>query len=149
MLFIYLFSWKDRVELWWDVSVHLVWVSWWDVALNLAKKKCAGWWARITVPKTKRQNMKRVYKFRGYSLPVRSCSTGEWFNSFKVNKSWSCKPLSLKQLSSIHDRAVHSQEKHMFQFICCLFGLHGATEIDYTVDDFEVKKCRDCLKDLN
>lgn len=27
----------------------------------------------------------------------------------------------------------------MFQFICCLFGLHGATEIDYTVDDFEVK----------
>ena len=47
------------------------------------------------------------------------------------------------------DRAFYTQEKNMMQFIFCLFGLHGATEIDYTVDDFEVKKCRECLKDLN
>ncbi len=33
----------------------------------------------------------------------------------------------------------------MLQFLLCLFGLHGAAEIDYTVDDEEIKVCRDCL----
>lgn len=36
----------------------------------------------------------------------------------------------------------------MLQFFLCLFGLHGATEIDYTVDDEEIKVCRDCLKEI-
>lgn len=36
----------------------------------------------------------------------------------------------------------------MLQFILCLFGLHGATEIDYTDDDDEIKVCRDCLKEV-
>lgn len=35
----------------------------------------------------------------------------------------------------------------MFQFLMCLFGLHGATEIDYTVDGDEVKVCRDCFEE--
>ena len=35
----------------------------------------------------------------------------------------------------------------MLQFLLCLFGLHGASEIDYTVDDEEIKVCRDCLKE--
>jgi hypothetical protein len=30
----------------------------------------------------------------------------------------------------------------------CLFGLHGATEVDYTVDDKEIKVCLDCLKEI-
>ena len=30
----------------------------------------------------------------------------------------------------------------------CLFGLHGATEIDYTIDDEEIKACRNCLKEV-
>ena len=41
-----------------------------------------------------------------------------------------------------------SKEIHMLQFFLCLFGLHGATEIDYTVDDEEIKVCRDCLKEV-
>ena len=36
----------------------------------------------------------------------------------------------------------------MLRFLMCLFGLHGATEIDYTVDDEEIKVCRDCLKEV-
>ena len=36
----------------------------------------------------------------------------------------------------------------MLQFFLCLFGLHGATEINYTVDDEEIKVCRDCLKEV-
>ena len=36
----------------------------------------------------------------------------------------------------------------MLQFIFCLFGLHGVTEIDYAVDDEEIKVCRDCLKEI-
>lgn len=36
----------------------------------------------------------------------------------------------------------------MFQFIFCLFGLHGATEINYNLDHEEVKECRTCLKDI-
>ena len=36
----------------------------------------------------------------------------------------------------------------MLKLLMCLFGLHGATEIDYTVDDEEVKVCRDCLKEM-
>lgn len=36
----------------------------------------------------------------------------------------------------------------MMQFIFCLFGLHGGTEIDYSCDDDEIKECRDCLKNI-
>jgi hypothetical protein len=35
----------------------------------------------------------------------------------------------------------------MLRFLKCLFGLHGATEVDYTADDEEIKVCRDCLKE--
>ena len=45
MLFIYLFSRKDRTKLWWDVYAHLAWVWWSVVVSNLAKKKCVRWWA--------------------------------------------------------------------------------------------------------
>ena len=38
------------------------------------------------------------------------------------------------------------QEIHMLQLLMCLFGFHGATEIDYTIDDEEIKVCRDCGK---
>lgn len=38
--------------------------------------------------------------------------------------------------------------KSMLQFLMCLFGFHGATEIDYTIDDEEVKVCRDCMKEV-
>ena len=41
------------------------------------------------------------------------------------------------------------KENQMLQFLLCLFGLHGATEIDYTVDDEEIKVCRDCLKEVD
>ena len=37
----------------------------------------------------------------------------------------------------------------MFRFLLCLFGLHGATEIDYTIDDEEIKLCRYCLKEFD
>ena len=40
------------------------------------------------------------------------------------------------------------QENKMLRFLMCLFGFHGATEIDYTVDDEEIKVCRDCLKEV-
>lgn len=43
---------------------------------------------------------------------------------------------------------VPHKEIHMLQFILCLFGLHGATEIDYTVDNEEIKVCRDCMKEV-
>ena len=36
----------------------------------------------------------------------------------------------------------------MLRFLLCLFGLHGATEIDHTVDGDEIKVCRDCLKEI-
>ena len=36
----------------------------------------------------------------------------------------------------------------MLRLLMCLFGLHGSTEIDYTVDDEEIKVCRDCLKEV-
>lgn len=29
----------------------------------------------------------------------------------------------------------------------CLFGLHDATEINYTIDDEQIKVCRDYLKE--
>ena len=38
------------------------------------------------------------------------------------------------------------KEYIMFRFLLCLFGLHGATEIDYTIDDEEIIVCRSCLK---
>ena len=41
-----------------------------------------------------------------------------------------------------------SKEIHMLRFLLCLFGLHGATEIDYTVDDEEIKVSRDCLEEV-
>lgn len=36
----------------------------------------------------------------------------------------------------------------MFRFLLCILGLHGATEIDYTIDDEEIKLCRNCLREL-
>ena len=36
----------------------------------------------------------------------------------------------------------------MLRLLMCLFGLHGATEIDHTIDDEEIKVCRDCLKEI-
>ena len=36
----------------------------------------------------------------------------------------------------------------MLQFLMCLFSFHGATEIEYTIDDEEIKVCRDCLKEV-
>ena len=36
----------------------------------------------------------------------------------------------------------------MLRLLMCLFGLHGATEIDYTVDDEEIKVCRGCLNEV-
>ena len=44
--------------------------------------------------------------------------------------------------------ATQIQENKMLRLLMCLFGLHGATEIDYTVDDEEIKVCRDCLKEV-
>jgi len=35
------------------------------------------------------------------------------------------------------------KEKHMIQLLMCLFGFDGATEIDYTVDDKEIKVYQD------
>ena len=40
------------------------------------------------------------------------------------------------------------QENKVLRFLLCLFGLHGATEIDYTVDDEEIKVCRNCLEEV-
>ncbi len=40
-------------------------------------------------------------------------------------------------------------EKQMLQLLFCLFGLHGATEVDYAADDQEIKVCRDCMKDVS
>ena len=34
----------------------------------------------------------------------------------------------------------------MLRFLMCLFGFHGSTEVDYTIDDEEIKVCRDCGK---
>jgi len=45
-------------------------------------------------------------------------------------------------------RFFNSERKVMLRFLMCLFGLHGATEIDYTIDDEEIKVCRDCLKEV-
>ena len=42
----------------------------------------------------------------------------------------------------------NSKEIYMLRFLLCLFGLHGATEIDYTIDDEEIKVCRDCMKEV-
>ena len=36
----------------------------------------------------------------------------------------------------------------MLRLLMCLFGLHGAIEIDHTIDDEEIKVCRDCLKEI-
>jgi hypothetical protein len=40
------------------------------------------------------------------------------------------------------------KEKYMFHFLICLFGLHGATEVDYAINDEEIKVCRDCLEEV-
>ena len=37
----------------------------------------------------------------------------------------------------------------MLKLLMCLFSLHGATEIDYTIDDEEIKVCRDCMKEVS
>ena len=44
--------------------------------------------------------------------------------------------------------ATQIQENKMLQFLLCLFGLHGATEIDHTIDCDEIKVCRRCMKEV-
>ena len=51
-------------------------------------------------------------------------------------------------ISSSLIRSSKIQEIHMLRFLLCLFGLHGATEIDYTVDNEEIKVCRNCMKEV-
>ena len=34
------------------------------------------------------------------------------------------------------------------RFLLCLLGFHGASEIAYTIDDEEIKVCRNCAKDV-
>lgn len=41
------------------------------------------------------------------------------------------------------------KENQMLRFLMCLFGFHGATEIDHTIDDEEIKLCRVCLKEVD
>lgn len=36
----------------------------------------------------------------------------------------------------------------MLQFLKCLFGFHGATEVEYSADKEEIEVCRDCLKEM-
>ena len=36
----------------------------------------------------------------------------------------------------------------MLQFIKCMLGIHGAVEIEYTVEGNEIKVCRNCLKEI-
>lgn len=36
----------------------------------------------------------------------------------------------------------------MLRLLMCLFGLHGAIEIDHTIDGDEIKVCRDCLNEI-
>ena len=44
------------------------------------------------------------------------------------------------------------KEIRMFRFLLCLFGLHGATEIDFVSNDpnevFYKEVCRDCNKPI-
>ena len=53
-------------------------------------------------------------------------------------------PKSMVWVRVLH--GVPDSGENMLQFLLCLFGFHGATEIDHTVDDEEVKVCRDCGK---
>ncbi len=36
----------------------------------------------------------------------------------------------------------------MLRILMCLFGFHGAAEIDHTIDDEEIKVCRDCMREI-
>ena len=56
---------------------------------------------------------------------------------------------SFNQSGLKSDAATQIQEIHMLRFLKCLFGFHGVTEIDYTVDDEEIMLCRDCLKEID
>ena len=40
------------------------------------------------------------------------------------------------------------QENKVLRLLMCLFGLHGATEIDHTIDGDEIKVCRECMKEV-
>ena len=44
--------------------------------------------------------------------------------------------------------SLKSKENQILQFLLCLFGFHGAVEIDHTIDNEEIKVCRDCLKEV-
>ena len=35
----------------------------------------------------------------------------------------------------------------MFKFLMCLFGLHGASEVEHTIDGDQVIICRECFKE--
>lgn len=37
----------------------------------------------------------------------------------------------------------------MLQLLFCLFGLHGATEVEYPIIDKETNVCRDCLTEVS
>ena len=44
--------------------------------------------------------------------------------------------------------ATQIQENKVLRLLMCLFGLHGAIEIDHTIDGDEIKVCRDCSKEI-
>ena len=37
----------------------------------------------------------------------------------------------------------------MLQLLFCLFGLHGATEVEYLISDKETNVCGDCMKEVS
>ncbi len=41
---------------------------------------------------------------------------------------------------------IYLESHYMFRFLMCLFGFHGATEIEYTPDELHV--CRDCHREI-
>jgi hypothetical protein len=55
---------------------------------------------------------------------------------------------SLSPHQSTADGLFFAWRKVMLRLLMCLFGLHGAIEIDHTIDDEEIKVCRDCLKEI-
>ena len=52
------------------------------------------------------------------------------------------------QSTSYAKEVFFAKRKIMIKLLKCLFGLHGATEIDYTIDDEEICVCRECLKEV-
>ena len=66
-----------------------------------------------------------------------------------VVSEWPSKVLSLSPHQSTAEVGFFfAWRKVMLRLLMCLFGIHGATEIDHTVDGDEIKVCRDCLKEV-